>query len=107
LLSANEQQLGSTLDSLAQVTGTVHAHLTDLTTILEQFPSAEQSLLRATSYGEFALINAVCISPTAPPCPTPIILTANARGSGALNSSASISNALLAGLAAPTPAGAS
>ncbi|MEY2571313.1 MAG: phospholipid/cholesterol/gamma-HCH transport system substrate-binding protein [Acidimicrobiaceae bacterium] len=101
LLSANEQQLGSTLDSLAQISDTVHAHLGDLTTILEQFPSAEQALLRSTSYGEFVLINAVCISPTAPPCPTPIILAANAKGSGALNSTASISNALLGGMAAP------
>jgi phospholipid/cholesterol/gamma-HCH transport system substrate-binding protein len=98
LLSANEQQLGSTIDSLAQVSDTVHLHLADITTILEQFPAAQQALFRATSYGEFILINAVCISSTAPPCPTPIILAANAEGSGPLDSSATITDALLGGL---------
>ena len=98
LLSANEQQLASAIDSISQITGTVHVHLGDLTTILEQFPSAEQSLLRSTSYGEFALIDVVCLSSTAPPCPTPIILAANAKGSGPLTTPATISDALLGGL---------
>lgn len=99
LLSANEEQLGTTIDSLAQVSDTVHSHLDDLAAILQTFPQAEQALLRATSYGEFTFINVVCLSPTAPPCPVPVILAAKTKGNGRLDNAHAIGATLLGGLA--------
>jgi len=97
LLTGNEQQLGSAIDSIAAVTDTVRDHLGDLTTILDNFPGAERSLLRATSYGEFVLINGVCISPTKPPCPHPIILAGSSQGQGQINSTGRLQDLLLGG----------
>lgn len=95
LLSANEAELGRTIDSLAGVTGTVHERLGDLTTILESFGDAEAALLRATSYGEFVLINNVCIAAQPPPCPTPIIIAAQSQGHGSVETPASFQSLLV------------
>jgi phospholipid/cholesterol/gamma-HCH transport system substrate-binding protein len=97
LLSANADELGRTIDSLAGVTGEIHEHLGDLSTFLDSFGGAETALLRATSYGEFVLINNVCIATKAPPCPTPIILAANSAGVGAVATPASFQSLLVGG----------
>jgi phospholipid/cholesterol/gamma-HCH transport system substrate-binding protein len=98
LLSQNADELGRTIDSLALVTGTVHAHLGDFTTILDTFTDAEATLLRATSYGQFVLINPICISSQAPPdCPTPVIRAGSVPGVGALNSTERYAATLLGG----------
>jgi len=44
LLSANEEQLGTTIDALAQVSDTVHAHLADIAAILQTFPQAQRAV---------------------------------------------------------------
>ena len=43
-------------------------------------PDAMELVFRATSYGHFLLVNAICIAPNAPPCPHPVLLTAGASG---------------------------
>ncbi len=85
LLSTSGDELGHIIDGLAAVTGTVHQHLGDVTTVLQNFPAAERVVLKASSFGQFLLINGICVSNNPPPCQHPVVLAAHVRGAGALD----------------------
>jgi phospholipid/cholesterol/gamma-HCH transport system substrate-binding protein len=95
LLDANAAELGATVDSLALVTGTVRDHLDDVATTLEGLPDAQELVFRSTSYGHYLLVNAICLAPNPPPCPHPVLLTAEADGAGPLTTPAAFRAALL------------
>jgi ABC-type transporter Mla subunit MlaD len=97
LLGGDAANLGPTIDNLSQVTGTIHQHLGDVATVLENLPDSLEIVDRATSYGQFVLVNAICISPTAPPCPTPVILAADRSGAGPVGAPSSFRSLLLGG----------
>ena len=95
VLGADAAKLGPTIDDLSQVTATVHAHLGDLATTLHDLPAGLAAVGKATSYGQFVLINAICLASTPPPCPTPVILVANSTGAGAVATPSSFQRLLL------------
>lgn len=98
LLDQNADQLGASIDDLALVTDTVSAHLGDIATAFDGLPDAQQIVFQATSHGTFILINAICLAPNPPPCPHPVLLTAQAEGAGTLDDDAAFRSMLLGGL---------
>ena len=94
VLGVNADELGRIIDNLARVTGTVHTHLGDVETTIKSFTPALEGLFHATSFGEFAAVNLVCVSVARPPCPHPVIVSAS-PGAGPLSSAASFRSALV------------
>jgi phospholipid/cholesterol/gamma-HCH transport system substrate-binding protein len=94
VLGANATDLGHSVDDLAQVTGTVHAHLGDLEQSIVGLTPALKGLFTLTSFGQFGAVNLVCISAAKPPCPHPI-LTTGTPGAGQLRSPSSFHDLLL------------
>jgi phospholipid/cholesterol/gamma-HCH transport system substrate-binding protein len=95
LLDQNATELGTTLDQLALVTDTVRANLADVSRTFDGLPDALQLVFGAVSRGHYILVNAVCLAPNAPPCPHPVLLTAQAQGAGSLTTTDAFRETLL------------
>lgn len=95
LLAANADEVGRIIANLALVTDSVHNRLGELDTVLGELPAGLATVFGSASLGHFLLVNAVCIAPNPPPCPHPILLTAQSEGAGGLSGVASFTEALL------------
>jgi phospholipid/cholesterol/gamma-HCH transport system substrate-binding protein len=85
-LDRNGGHLGNIIDNFSLFTGVARQRIDDLEAILHNLPPSLSALFEATSKGNFVAVNVVCFANKKPPCPHPIILAAEAKGSGPLAS---------------------
>lgn len=84
LLDRDAGHLGSIIDNFSLFTGVARQRIDDLEAILHNLPPALSALFEATSKGNFVALNVVCLATKKPPCPHPIVMAAEAKGSGPL-----------------------
>jgi phospholipid/cholesterol/gamma-HCH transport system substrate-binding protein len=71
VLTGNETQLGSIVDSLDQVGDLINDRRDDIEASLANLPNALEALFLVTNRGEFITEQVLCMSTGPPPCPTP------------------------------------
>ena len=71
LLTDNQGQLGSIVDSLDEVSDLVVDRIDSVETMLANLPEALETLFSVTNRGEFITEQVVCMSTGPPPCATP------------------------------------
>jgi phospholipid/cholesterol/gamma-HCH transport system substrate-binding protein len=84
-LDRNAGHLGRIIDNFSVFTGVAHQRIDDLEGILHNLPAALSVLFEVTNDGNFVNVNVVCFANQKPPCPHPIVLPAEVRGSGSLS----------------------
>ena len=73
LLADNADNVEAILADLAVVTDSLQPKLDDVDTILAGLPEILTSVHSLVDEGEYIKINFACVSPTAPPCPHPVV----------------------------------
>ena len=71
LLTDNQGQLGSIVDSLDDVSDLVSDRVDSIETMLANLPETLDTLFSVTNHGEFITEQVVCMSTGPPPCATP------------------------------------